>query len=277
MHYLKCNKCGHLNEVKSEYLIFCSKCDKKLENNFSNWHESNSDKTLDDFKSLMCVTAEEIPQKKTRYKWAKPQSLKFWLGFVITFSIFYAVGQYGGSSLAKLFRSDYTSKDILTQKWVKETYDYYGFSFETPVKLEKDSLPLPDNIKNLIERIDSYTNKKTSGLMIAVNCSKYKPIIGKGSLEGAANGSINEIKQKSGDPNFSYTEERISHGQIPGFIQKGSYKMNGEDVEFTNVGFLMNLNMWQLIVLHRKDDEVGRQAAKRIVESIAIAYNSNPT
>ena len=35
MYYIKCSQCGHLNEVKSEYQVFCSGCNKKLDNHFA--------------------------------------------------------------------------------------------------------------------------------------------------------------------------------------------------------------------------------------------------
>lgn len=59
MCFLKCNKCGHLNEVKSEYLVFCQKCNRKLENNFQDWKVKNPDKTFDDFKELICVSEKK--------------------------------------------------------------------------------------------------------------------------------------------------------------------------------------------------------------------------
>ncbi len=30
MHYLKCDQCGHLNEAKTEYLTFCTACNKRI-------------------------------------------------------------------------------------------------------------------------------------------------------------------------------------------------------------------------------------------------------
>lgn len=40
MHYLRCNNCGHFNEVKTEYLTFCSKCNKKLNNSYGEWRKT---------------------------------------------------------------------------------------------------------------------------------------------------------------------------------------------------------------------------------------------
>lgn len=65
MYYLKCKSCGHLNEVKSEYLIFCSNCNKKLENNYSDWIKRNSEKTFDDWKQLFCTTEITTPTNET--------------------------------------------------------------------------------------------------------------------------------------------------------------------------------------------------------------------
>jgi len=60
MHFLKCNNCGHLNEVKGEYLVFCQKCNKKLENNYSDWKTRNPDKSIEEYKRLVCITEDEI-------------------------------------------------------------------------------------------------------------------------------------------------------------------------------------------------------------------------
>lgn len=54
MDTLKCKNCGHQNPIKSEYLIFCEKCNKKIENNYRDWQIRNPDKTFDDYKSLFC-------------------------------------------------------------------------------------------------------------------------------------------------------------------------------------------------------------------------------
>ena len=102
MHYLKCNNCEHLNEVKTEYLFFCSNCNKKLNNNYSDRIKSNSDKSFDDFKQVNC-TMEKVETAKITPKPKKVKGLKYWIGFAIAFAIFYAVGQFGGEMLTGLY------------------------------------------------------------------------------------------------------------------------------------------------------------------------------
>lgn len=275
MFYLKCNNCGHLNEVKSEYLIFCTNCNKKLENNFSIWQKRNPEKTLDDFKKLICVSEEEIQLSNQNVKSNKPKGLKFWIGFSVTFTIMYAIGHFGGEAIVKFFKSEKTSKEVLDQKWIRETYGEYGLTVETPVKLTKGNLPIPDNIKQFIEKMDVYNYMSVKGFKLMINSIKYKPEVGTLDLQGAANGSVNEIKMQQGVTDFDYTEDYIYKEDIPGFIQNGKFKHSGVDVEFINTGFAKGLNVWQVLVIFQTDDEVGRIASKRVIESIEIRKRNN--
>ncbi|MBN2639685.1 MAG: hypothetical protein JXR65_11445 [Bacteroidales bacterium] len=103
MHYLKCNNCGHYNEVKSEYMVFCANCNKKLNNSFSEWVKRNPEKSFDDYKQVVCTTEKaEIKEQKPKSK--KVKSLKYWIGFAVAFAIFYAIGQIGGEKIVDLFR-----------------------------------------------------------------------------------------------------------------------------------------------------------------------------
>lgn len=113
MHFLKCNECGHLNEVRTEYLTFCGKCDKKLENNYTNWKKRNPDGLFDEYKKLMCVSEHEVTVAVEPAKKKSPRSAKYWIGFTVTFAIFYAVGQLGGDKIASLFRKPAYEKAML--------------------------------------------------------------------------------------------------------------------------------------------------------------------
>lgn len=272
MYYLKCYTCGHPNEVKGEYMVFCSACNKKLDNNFMDWHKKHPEKTLEDFKRLICISENELvitPVKK------KNKSLKYWIGFAISFAIIYAIGHFGGEAIIRFIKSEKTSKDILTNEWVKETYGNYGLSVETPVKLTKGDLPIPENVKDLIEQMDVYNYMSAKGFKILINSIEYNPAIGQANLQGAANGSVNEMKMEKGVSNFDYTEEYLYKNEIPGFIQRGSYKQNGIDVEFINAGFSQGVIFWQVLTAYQKNDEVGRIAANKVIESIELNINKN--
>lgn len=274
MYYLKCNNCGHLNEVKNEYLSFCSSCNKKLENNFTDWKKGKYNKTLDDFKQLMCVSDTELQNKSRRIR-SKPKSLKYWIGFAVTFAIFYAIGHFGGESIIKIIKSEKTSKEVLDQRWIKKTYGNYGLTVETPVKMTKGDMPIPDNIRQVIDQMDVYDYKSNDGFKVIINSIKYNPSVGQTDLKGAANGSINQMKMQKGVTDVDYSEDYLSKNKIPGFVQKGTYKFNGVGVEFINTGFSKGLILWQVMVMYQTEDEVGRTAAKRVIESIEIKEYTN--
>lgn len=112
MHYLECQNCGHFNELKTEYLTFCKKCNKVLKNNFADWKKANPEKSFEDFKQIICTTgpvahSNEKPDKK------KSKGLKFWIGFTVTFAVFYAIGQLGGEKLVSLIKRPAFDKALM--------------------------------------------------------------------------------------------------------------------------------------------------------------------
>lgn len=141
-YFLKCNNCGHFNEVKTEYLTFCTNCFKKLENNFPEWKRNNPGKSFDDFRRLICTT-DINENSKSDSKSSKPKSLKYWIGFTIAFAIFYAIGQFGGEKITGFIKKPAYDKAMMTiASELNKT---------CPVMVDKEtrfdnSVALPDNI-----------------------------------------------------------------------------------------------------------------------------------
>ena len=69
MNFLKCKNCGYENPINSEYLTFCGHCNKKLENNFREWQLSHSDKSFEDYQSIVGVlgsAGDNVPNKRKK-------------------------------------------------------------------------------------------------------------------------------------------------------------------------------------------------------------------
>ena len=269
MHYIKCSSCGKLNQIKTEYQVFCSHCNRKLENNFTDWKKANPKKTFDNFKELICVSEEDMQNSSPEVK-PKPKGLKYWIGFFVVFVIAMIIGQYGSDSLIKFLRSEKTTLEVLDQKWIKETYGDFGLTVETPAIMIKGDIPLTEEVKAVIDKMNVYEYNSNKGFKVLINSVKYNSVIGSANLQGAANGSVNEMKLQKGVTDFIYSEDEYPKNDIPGFIQQGNYKQKGIDVEFINTGFSKELIFWQVLVIYQSDDEVGRKAAKRVIESIEI-------
>ena len=113
MHYLKCEQCGHINVLKTEYLTFCSNCNKKLDNSFSEWQKRNQGKSFDDYKQLVCISETEIQRQIEEARPKKSKSAKYWIGFIVLFALFYVVGQFGGEKLSELFLKSSIDKVLM--------------------------------------------------------------------------------------------------------------------------------------------------------------------
>ncbi len=143
MYFLKCNNCGHLNEVKTAYLIFCVNCNKKLDNNYSNWQTKNPDKTFDDFLHLICISEEDVFKTSQIPKSNRNKGLKYWIGFALAFAIFYAVGQFGGEKIAGIFRKSSFDKEMI--EYANEMNEICPMMVDNVTRLD-NVINLPGNI-----------------------------------------------------------------------------------------------------------------------------------
>lgn len=82
MAKLKCNHCGHLNLVKSEFMTFCDSCGKKLNNNFQEWKKFNAGKSFSDYK-IEINTPEEIVPKVKKNKLPGKNNIVLIIGIVV--------------------------------------------------------------------------------------------------------------------------------------------------------------------------------------------------
>jgi hypothetical protein len=269
MHYLKCDQCGHLNEAKTEYLTFCNACNKRIENNYSAWKLRNPERSYNDFLNMVCVSEAELSKLAAKTK-PKSKKIKYWIGFTVAMVLFTLIGQYGGEAIVKFFRNQQLHQDVLQQEWVTTTYEG-GLRVETPFKLNQQQLDVPDEMKQIMVGHFTYAYTTSNVFAIVINIFEYnRDLLETVSLQGAADGSINEVKMMAGITHLKYQEEKIRVDGVDGISQKGSAKENGIPLMFINTVFERNHVLYQLMVIHKEEDAVGKAAAGRIYESISF-------
>jgi hypothetical protein len=102
MAKLKCNHCGHLNPVKSEFMTFCDNCGKKLSNTFQEWKKFNAGKSFTYYK--IELDKEEDVAIHPREINAPPKSqTALTIGLAIGF-LFLAAGYYLGITGMQQFK-----------------------------------------------------------------------------------------------------------------------------------------------------------------------------
>lgn len=277
MYYLKCSKCGHLNELKTEYITFCTNCNAKLENNFQSWHKINADRTLDEYKKEVCITAESLISAKhiDNRKKIRKYRMKFLTVFAFSFIALTIAGYFLGIYLVRYFQNEMTSENIFEKKWDIETYGNFGLTLETPYPMTETKVTVPANVKDVIESIETFAYDKKRGFKVTASSVQFKPVVRAVNIQGAANRSVAEIKRQDGVTDLNYTEDIVMISKIKGIKQKGSYKKNHIPFEFITVVLGDGLHLWQVTIIYNQTDMTGKKAAERVIKSLEI-YNVSP-
>ncbi|WP_418893376.1 hypothetical protein [Limibacterium fermenti] len=272
-YYLKCNHCGHLNEMNSPYSVLCSSCGKKMDNNFTEWQRRNPGKSFEDYKNAVCITESqfppEVPKKKTRTLRYRSLKEKIWI--VVTTTICALVGGWLGSSAVDALKNNKkSSTKIMKQEWVKQSMGNEWLTFEAPWRLVKSpDEGLPESLEAMVESMEIYENSDNEAITLTGTTIIYKPGIDF-NLLGAAEGSANGLKSQPGITDFVYDVEMYSVESVSGYRLSGSFKMNGLDVDFFGVGLTQGVTYWTLIGLVKGNDKEGEKILRRIIESIDI-------
>ena len=173
MYYLKCKHCNHLNEVKSEYLVVCGLCNRKLEDNYKDWKVKHPEKSFEDFQREVCLTEEQVKKgnmmKPTGKKGNKKGLIAGCIGGVLVILMVALVINGMKNSYDELYGDDATP--VLEQQWHTGTYVQRGTEYEFKITLYTTGLKLyqfissnkkgDDTARGVVRRI--YDSLKISG------------------------------------------------------------------------------------------------------------------
>jgi hypothetical protein len=182
-------------------------------------------------------------------------------------------GQFFGEQVIERIRYGKTSKSLLEQEWVREQFGQDGLTVETPFKLNPFQLPFPENVQAIIDDCSGYMIETKEGMMIMVIITRYRPQVGTIDLQGAANGTIAEMKMQPGVTGFEYTEDYTYKGEFPAYIQKGTFNQGKVKMGFINTGMVNGLVYYQVMAGYREEDRTAAKMAERIMGSVTIKAN----
>lgn len=271
MQYIKCTECGNYNAVKTETILFCEACNKKLLNNFRDWHKLHPDKTFNDFANLFCVTDNEITtQSETIQKSKKSKKLIVLIIFLaVLLLIVWLVGFYGVKKYLDRNFSTHTSESILKGTWERKNIGQSGLSLKLPFELKKSNLTLSQSVTNLIDTVESFSHTSGKGFKVITFYSVYKPGI-EASLDAAVQGAVNEIQNLKSISNFRWERTDTTIGIKNGAIVVCQYNLLSYPVQQKAIIICDKNCIWQIATQFSEDDEYGRVASQEILSSIQI-------
>jgi hypothetical protein len=269
MYFLKCNNCGHPNEVISETLLFCNKCNKKLANNYRDWKKGKTEKTFEEFKLLMCISEKDINNKVS--KKVNPKIKRNWINLMVIFAVLFAVAFYFKGKLLDYIKFGSHKTIAPEQVWITEQYGYDGLSVETPFKLKPEQVQIPLEEKAEIDSCANYSYWTSANFYIFISSIRFIPQIeAMINLRDFAKGSVIKLKTQPAVSDFVYNEGKIFYKNIPGYRQTGTFIRDKVNLEFISEGYLDGVKLYQIIIVYEADDKTAKPLVQRILSSIKI-------
>lgn len=269
-YYLRCQSCGKLNHLKTEYMVFCTYCNSKLKNNYSDWKRLHQNSNFEDFKMECCLTEESMQQNAADKSEKKPVTLKTILGIIFGIVLFAAFSHFGKMVYESISSPSGISAEVLKEEMPLKEYGKMGMQIQSPFELKEAVIPISDDVKSLIDEMYSYSSKTKNGFEIIINSIRYNEVIGKPNLQGAANGSVAEMKNVSGVSDFNFSQKDINIQGLDGFEIRGSFVLKSNKAKYINVGLVDGLKLYQLIIIHLYNDENARELAEKVYQSLEI-------
>jgi hypothetical protein len=169
----------------------------------------------------------------------------------------------------EIFAAPLTTDELMEADWNEQTYGPPEITLSLPKELKPQVPRIPDEMWRYVSELESYHFTEKESYNFSLTCAEYIPLI-KISLEGAANGGIEEIKNTKGISNVKFSETPYTLGKMKGIMQHGSLQENEEAMEFTVLYLTRKSSMWQIIFIHPWGDANGRKVSERILKSLKV-------
>lgn len=275
MLYIRCTQCGYNNPVKSETILFCENCSKKLQNNFKDWHKIHPEKTFDDFSKQYCISEFDLAVQNLETKSRKGTNKVLLVVAGAVLAILAILGLTGYFIAKKYLDKNLktqTSQTLLASSWKEFQVGKSALYLHLPFSLTKQEIPLPETAENLIDTMESYAHFSDNGFKVMVSIAKYKEGI-EANLEGAVAGSIGEIQKMQGISEFKWNREDTVVGSLKGAISIVNFKLLTYPMEVKLLTVCDRNILYQIFTQYSKDDETGKNASEKITSSATIKEN----
>lgn len=273
MYYLKCKHCNHLNEVKSEYMVVCGLCNRKLEDNYKDWKVRHPEKSFEDFQREVCLTDEQVKRgdmvRNVKRKSNKKGVIAGLIGGLLGILMLVVVINGMKECYDKLCGQDETP--LAEQQWYTGTYAG-GISLTTPRVMKSAGSMikrLPEDVQPVVKEMESFTYSGY-GVELVYLFTEYTLEVGQVDLEGAATGGLNQLKGQRGVFDLKHDMAYVQEGDMSGVVMQGSFVKGGTEFEFKVTIFVVGMKLYQVISSNKKGDDVARDVVRRVYDSLKV-------
>ena len=275
MYYLKCKHCNHLNEVKSEYLVVCGLCNRKLEDNYKDWKVKHPEKSFEDFQREVCLTEEQVKRGDIAKPAGTRGNKKGWIagciGGILVVALMVAFAMKGMKNDSDALYGD-GDTPVSEQQWYTGTYAG-GVSLATPKAMKSAGNvinKLPEEERPLVKEMQTFSYH-ANDLEFTYLYAEYTPEAGQVDLEKAVNAGLNQMKNQPGVFDLKNDIAYVEEGDLSGVVMQGTYVKRGTEYEFKITLYTTGLKLYQFISSNKKGDDTARGVVRRIYDSLKIS------
>jgi hypothetical protein len=142
-------------------------------------------------------------------------------------------------------------------------YEVAGLRVKLPARPQSKTMQIPAQAMELLESTETHVIEEGS-TMISVSKVVYKG--SEANLDGAAAGSIDEVKAQPGVRIFTSSKDRVIVSGLEGWSINMNYKNSGVAVNHYALALVRGNEMWQLQVIGVR--EGNRQSMENLKEAI---------
>jgi len=167
--------------------------------------------------------------------------------------------------------------------WITSEYGFPSVVISTPQVLERQDLPLPEDIQQQVD-LDFFTwSSKLTGLSIGISQAKY-PSETEVDIEKAVNGSLSGMESQGMEFNIvkneafktpNGAEGAKTFGNGSASIKPGSDKRI--DIEYVILTFNAETILQQVILTWNPEDEYSERIAQRVIASVELQKEQQQT
>ncbi len=280
MNYLICNHCQFKNSVYSERIIFCQKCQKKMDNNFLDWKKSKFNSSFNDYikeTTTLDGTPLEFKEKnqiERKYIFknsinqlipkSSSESKIFFISTFIQLILFYFL-TLENSNKSDLSNDSYKSylKEV---KWNNYSITQ-NIDISLPFELKESKSVLPEYLHNYLS--NEKTLKSESSKSFSVTIEEFDAYEGF-SIDNRTLLSINDEYMQNANAHLSVASpiEYFKINNFNSYSQYGSYILDDKKYLFENYTLTSGDKTIKIIISYLDGDKTLRKYADIVSQSL---------
>lgn len=272
-HYIKCDKCNNLVELKSQYMVLCPSCKHKMGNSFPAWSNLNGDKSFNDFIASECVSDDALvgikQQKRITSMVRKSKAFKLalfsFLGAILT-TIIVLLIVWG----LKGVNSERSIRTVLNDNWKINYYEDINATVKFPFILQ----PVLDTTYAVVDTANQIKHIVARQWVKPEVCNVTAIKVEYHEKEANRNDATSQILQsiiaQNGMQAFQFIPSDYNLGSTQARMLSGSYLVETLLTEFRAVMITQNTTAWYFMVAYPSSMPEGTLLAEKFFKNIQL-------